>query len=113
MYLLPLILQGLLWVPAKFVLRTLGGLEVRGAENIPPRNPIIFAANHTSEFDIFLIPAAFPVELRLMPLYYTSRGPDYYAHMRFGFLYGDDGIRSGLINCQQQTEYAYGTVRHV
>lgn len=52
------------WLPA--TIRTLYRIDVRGAENVPPRGGLVVVANHLSAVDPFVIGAVVPRQLRFM-----------------------------------------------
>lgn len=82
----PLILQKLIWIPTRLILKFFGRLEVVGLENLNDlKSNVIFACNHTSELDPILLPASLPFFSRFSPMFYTSRTKD---------LYGNSGWRS-------------------
>ena len=76
----PLILQKLIWVPTRFLLRVCGRIEIRGLENLAGlKSNAIFALNHASEMDVFLLPGSLPFLSRFSPIFYTSREKEFYA----------------------------------
>jgi len=79
MYRAPLILQTLIWIPTRIILRFFLRLEVKGLENLEGlKKPVIFAVNHSSEWDPILVPASLPFLSPLMPMFYTSREREFY-----------------------------------
>ncbi|HEY5232443.1 MAG TPA: hypothetical protein VIK35_02770, partial [Verrucomicrobiae bacterium] len=75
----PLLLQKLIWIPTRSILWFFGRLEVRGLENLNGiKTPVIFAPNHPSELDPFLVPASLPFWSRFSPLFYTTREKSFY-----------------------------------
>jgi len=79
LYVLPLILQTLIWIPTRIVLKVFAHLEVIGLENLKNvRGGVIFAPNHSSELDPGLLPASLPFFSPLMPMFYTSRERSFY-----------------------------------
>ena len=79
-FLSPLILQKLIWVPTHLALAAFGRLEVRGLENLEGLGSnVIFACNHTSELDPFMIPGALGFFSPFSPIFYTSREKRFYA----------------------------------
>jgi 1-acyl-sn-glycerol-3-phosphate acyltransferase len=99
LYFSPLFLQTLIWIPTRIILAVFVRFEVVGLENIEKiaelqqsekatknsrgKTGIIFAANHTSELDPILLPAALPFLSPLMPIFYTSRERDFYRASGF------------------------------
>lgn len=78
-FLSPLILQKLIWVPTRLLLLIFGHLEIRGLENLKGLGTnVIFACNHSSEMDVFLLPAGLPFFSRFSPIFYTSREQSFY-----------------------------------
>lgn len=80
-FLSPLILQKLIWVPTRILLRTCGHIEIRGLENLATlEGNAIFALNHASEADVFLLPGSLPFFSRFSPIFYTSREKAFYKN---------------------------------
>lgn len=72
-FLPPLFLQSLIWVPTQVIFRFFVRFTVTGKENLKgTAGPLIFAANHSSEWDPILIPAALPFFSRFKPIFYTA-----------------------------------------
>ncbi len=79
-FLIPLFLQQLIWLPTRFVLEIFGRLEVHGLENLKGlNNPVIFACNHSSEIDPFMVPASLPLFSRFSPIFYTTKEMKFYS----------------------------------
>ncbi len=84
----PLILQKAIWHATRAVLFFFCRFEVRGLENLPSSNKlrpyliakkgVIFAANHSSEMDAIVVPAALPFFSPLLPIFYVSRPREFY-----------------------------------
>ncbi len=75
-----LILQKFPWVPVRLFLAFFSNFEVRGLENLKEiKGNAIFACNHASEIDIFLLPAAIPFWSHFSPMFYTSRESEFYG----------------------------------
>lgn len=75
----PLILQKIIWVPTRFLLRLCGHIEISGVENLSTiTTNVIFACNHASEMDVFLLPGSLPFFSRFSPIFYTSREQSFY-----------------------------------
>ncbi len=83
-FLVPLILQKLIWIPTRLILIICGRLEVKGLEHLreletrSPQLPIIFTCNHSSEIDPFLVPASLPFFSRFSPIFYAVREKKFY-----------------------------------
>ncbi len=77
----PWLLQQLIWVPTRLILIILGRIEIKGTENLKkvPHNAI-FACNHSSEMDVFLLPGSLPFFSRFSPIFYTSRERAFYKY---------------------------------
>jgi 1-acyl-sn-glycerol-3-phosphate acyltransferase len=81
----PFILQTLIWIPTRIVLWFFVDFKVEGLEKLQKdvnKNGVIFIANHSSELDVILLPAALPMFSFLHPIFYVSRGKDFY-HQTF------------------------------
>jgi 1-acyl-sn-glycerol-3-phosphate acyltransferase len=75
----PLLSQKLIWLPTRFVLFFFAHLEVRGLEKISDvKSNVIFATNHSSEIDPFLVPASLSFFSRFSPLFYATRERSFY-----------------------------------
>lgn len=75
----PLILQKFIWVPSRIIFTVFGHLRVRGLENIKGiKGNVIFATNHASELDPFLVPTSLPFFSRFSPLFYITREKSFY-----------------------------------
>lgn len=80
-FLSPLILQKIIWVPTRLLLRVCGHIEISGLENLAGlQTNAIFALNHASEMDVFLLPGCLPFFSRFSPIFYTSRERSFYAN---------------------------------
>ena len=76
----PLVLQKIIWIPTRLILKFFGHLEIKGLENIKGiKGNIILACNHTSELDPILPPAALPFWSHFSPMFYASREPRFYG----------------------------------
>lgn len=85
----PRILQKAIWHATRVTLRFFCAFEVRGLENLPKKCGVIFAANHSSELDPILVPAALPFSSPLLPIFYVSRPREFYQTSGWRqFLYG-------------------------
>lgn len=74
----PLILQKAIWHATRAILFFFCRFEVRGLENLPKKCGVIFAANHSSELDPIVVPAALPFFSPLLPVFYVSRPREFY-----------------------------------
>ena len=78
-FIIPLLLQKSIWIPTRLILIFFGRLEVRGLKNLKGINAnVIFASNHPSELDPFLIPASLPFRSHFSPLFYATREKPFY-----------------------------------
>lgn len=78
-FLSPRILQRAIWHVTRALLFLFCSFEVRGLENIQNDiNRVIFAANHSSEMDAIIVPAALPFSSPLLPIFYVSRPRGFY-----------------------------------
>ncbi len=78
-FLAPLLFQKLIWIPTRIILTVFGHLHIQGLENLNDQEgPVIFAANHSSEIDPFVIPASLPFGSRFSPLFYATREKKFY-----------------------------------
>lgn len=76
----PLILQQLIWVPTRIILKFFGHFKIDGLDNLKKiKSNVIFACNHASELDPILIPAALPFFSRFSPMFYVSREKRFYS----------------------------------
>jgi 1-acyl-sn-glycerol-3-phosphate acyltransferase len=116
-FIAPLFLQKLIWMPTRFTLWFFGHLKVEGLENIATvKGNVIFASNHSSEIDPFLVPSSLPFFSRFSPLFYATREKAFYdvngwrKHL-FGGLFinawGGYGVKVGL------NDYAKSLEEHI
>ncbi len=78
----PSILQWLVWFPLRPLFKFFIRFRIEGIEHIKNlQKGVIFAANHSSEFDPILIPSAMPFLSRHIPFFYLSRDSDAYKHL--------------------------------
>jgi 1-acyl-sn-glycerol-3-phosphate acyltransferase len=102
----PFILQKTIWIPTRIILFFFGNLEIRGLENLQGiKSNVIFASNHSSEIDPFIVPASLPMWSRFSPLFYATREKSFYTrsgwrkHLFGGWfinLWGGYTVYSGL-----------------
>lgn len=72
-FLPPFILQSLIWIPTRVTFGLFVHFKIEGLENLSGTNgPLIFSANHSSEWDVILIPSALPMFSRFTPMFYTA-----------------------------------------
>ena len=77
----PFIIQKLVWVPTRIILTIFGHIEIRGLENLKEiETNAIFACNHASELDPFLVPVSLSIISRFSPMFYTSREKSFYVN---------------------------------
>lgn len=53
--------------------------KVVGVENLPKDTAVVFATNHTSKLDPFILCAALPIGSRHIPVYFVSREKKFYT----------------------------------
>lgn len=110
-FLPPLFLQKFIWIPCRLIFGFFAHLQVEGLENlIGLKGNVIFATNHASEIDPFLVPTSLPFWSRFSPLFYITREKEFYntngwrKHL-FGGLFinawGGYGARTGLRDYKQ------------
>ena len=76
---LPWILQTLVWIPTRIILRFFFHIYVDGVEHVKDlHGPVIFAVNHTSFWDPILVTGALPFFSRRFPMMYVAREKAYY-----------------------------------
>jgi len=80
-FIFPLIFQKFIWLPTRLALIIFGRVKVNGLENLKNLSkPVIFACNHSSEMDPFMVPATLPFWSRFSPLFYTVREQSFYSN---------------------------------
>lgn len=120
-FLPPLLLQKSIWVPTRFIFWFFGHLKVKGLENLSGlKGNVIFATNHASEMDPFLVPASLPFWSRFSPLFYITREKSFYdtngwrQHL-FGGLFinawGGYGAHTGLRDYKKSLVDHAGIIR--
>jgi len=83
----PAIIQSMIRHGSRFTFKFFGHWKIEGVENVTAmKKPIIFVANHSSETDAFMVPAALPWFSHHMPIFYVSRNERNF--------YSDTGWRS-------------------
>jgi len=92
-YMLPWLLQTLIWIPTRVCLKIFCSYKVRGLENLKKikknNQGVIFTVNHSSEWDPIMIPASIPFLSHLMPMFYVSRERKFYANSGWRqYIYG-------------------------
>lgn len=79
-FLAPLFFQKFIWIPTRLILTIFGHLRIRGLENLKGiKGTVIFACNHSSEIDPFIVPASLPFWSRFSPLFYATREKSFYS----------------------------------
>ncbi len=77
----PFLLQNLIWVPTRLILKFFGRFRIAGRQNINNLpGGVIFAVSHTSELDAIVLPAAMSFLSRHLPMFYVSRGKGLYKN---------------------------------
>jgi len=91
---------------------------VKGVENLKElKAPVIFAANHSSEWDPIFVPAALPFLSPLGPMFYTSREREFYEKKGLrsllygGFLFKIWGAYSVLVGINDYDKSLQNHVR--
>ena len=75
----PIIFQWLIRLCTRFVFFTFAHLKVHGLSHLEMLEaPVIFAANHLSEWDGPLIRSAMPMRSQFGPMFYVARGKGFY-----------------------------------
>ena len=78
-FIAPIICQKLIWVPTRLILKIFGHTKIYGLENLEGlKGPVIFAMNHSSEIDPFIVPSSLPFWSRFSPLFYATRERSFY-----------------------------------
>lgn len=76
----PILFQRFVWPFVRIGLKLFVHLEIRGLENIRNiKSGAIFASNHTSELDGFLVAASVPFWSHFLPMYSVSRERNFYV----------------------------------
>lgn len=76
----PLLLQKFIWIPTRLVLTLFGHIKIYGLKNLRGiKGNVIFACNHASEIDPFIVPASLPFWSRFSPLFYATRERSFYS----------------------------------
>ena len=80
-FVFPFIFQKLIWIPTRLILSTFGNLKIKGLENLKNiERPVIFACNHSSEIDPFMVPSCLHFFSRFSPIFYTTRERSFYEN---------------------------------
>lgn len=101
-FIIPLLLQKLIWIPTRFSLKFFTHLKIEGLENLDglkgpdgQKTNYIFAANHASEADPFLLPASLPFFSRFSPIFYVTREQSFYDQSSWRqIIYGETFFRA-------------------
>lgn len=79
-FLAPLFCQKFIWIPTRLILTIFGHINISGLENLKGiKGPVIFASNHSSEIDPFIVPSSLPFWSRFSPLFYATRERSFYV----------------------------------
>lgn len=116
MHYLTIVIQYLVRLTMKPIFVLFLRYEVEGLENIPGDKPMIFATNHTSKFDPFLLQAALPLFSRHIPLYFVTREKRFYTSgLVEKLFYGGWFFRllGGYPAYDGKKDYAYSLREHV
>lgn len=86
----PIFFQRSVWPFVRIGLRLFAHLEIRGIEHVRElKSNAIFASNHTSELDGFIVAASVPFWSRFLPLYSVSRESTFYTNSGWRrYIYG-------------------------
>ncbi|MES2216498.1 MAG: lysophospholipid acyltransferase family protein [Patescibacteria group bacterium] len=113
-YVSPLLLQKLIWVPTRIILAFFGNLTIKDIDNTDlVKKNVIFACNHSSEIDPFIVPASLSFFSKFSPLFYPVREKKFYdqsgwrKHLfggRFINLWGGFPVYVGLHNFEKALE---------
>lgn len=77
----PFIIQKIVWIPTRFLLVVFGRIQIRGIENLYGiKTNVIFACNHSSELDPFMVPVSLSMTTRFAPIFYASREKSFYVN---------------------------------
>lgn len=88
-----LFLQFVIQIPFIIILRLFFRFKIEGQDEIVKKlkeykqkeKGILFAPNHISEYDPFLVRFALPFFVSMMPMYYVSMTKDHYQTEKFGW----------------------------
>ncbi|OGG54386.1 hypothetical protein A3D62_00455 [Candidatus Kaiserbacteria bacterium RIFCSPHIGHO2_02_FULL_49_11] len=113
----PIILQACIYLVTRVIFTVFGRLEIHGREHLeelPAR--IIFAANHSSEWDGPLIRSVLPFFSRFSPMYYVARPMGFYTGTGWRqYLYG--GFIFKLLGAYPaysgKKDYAFSLQNHI
>lgn len=88
----PIITQWFIRIVTKTLFSCFCNFKVEGLSNLDDFNgPLIFAANHSSEWDGPLVRTAMPMKCRFGPMFYVGMDKEFYRTKNFGlrgYLYG-------------------------
>lgn len=86
------ILQSIVLIPIKIACKVFVGFEVEGYSNlkkIDRKRGVIFASNHKSQADVFMITSAMPYSSKFLPLYFLALSGRHYEKIPWAkYLYG-------------------------
>jgi 1-acyl-sn-glycerol-3-phosphate acyltransferase len=116
-FLAPLFFQKLIWIPTRLIFIIFGHIKIYGLENLKGvNNSVIFATNHLSEIDPFVVPASLPFWSRYLPLFYVTRERSFYVeHGWRKYLFGGWFINAwgGYIAQAGLHDYEKSLVDHI
>ncbi len=75
------IFQKIIWLIFRPLLIIFTRIEIEGLDNlknVDRTNGVIFAPNHSSELDAFILATSLPLFSRFIPIYYVTRGKKFY-----------------------------------
>ena len=84
------IIQRVAWLPLRIVFSIFLNMEFRGVANVTKlETNVIFASNHTNDFDPLIIVSCLPFFSRHIPLVFVSREKSFYEKLGWrGKIYG-------------------------
>lgn len=119
-HIFPLLLQTLVWPLTWVLLKTCIRFDVRGKEHLRGlKKPVIFAVNHTNEWDPILTTAALRPLSPLLPMFYTARERAFYGdkgwlniiyHPLFFRAWGAYPVFPGLQNYEESLRHHIGLI---
>lgn len=114
----PIILQFFIRLVTRALFFTFGRLKIHGTKHVlnAPAGPLIFAANHSSEWDGPLMRSCLPMVWRGAPMYYVSMVKEKYTESGWRqYIYG--GVLFNLLGAYPvysgKKDYAYALQNHI
>lgn len=114
----PIILQFFIRLVTRALFFSFAHLTIKGTEHVlnAPQGPLIFAANHSSEWDGPLIRSCLPMVWRGAPMYYVSMVKEKYTESGWRqYIYG--GVIFNLLGAYPvysgKKDYAYALQNHI